>query len=445
STGKDYLWRLGHLLPFFGPYLLDQIDGDLCLEFKAFKLKEAKELSDAIAAGADLRDERNRRLKPIGPSSLKAFLDTLRAILDEAIEDKYLSANPARGRRLKVSVPKPKRTFLERDELIAAEDAALSQDPSLADYARAHREAPAGSGEAAVALALSEGLRPAQVTKRVGLTQATVGFHCKKFGPSAGIYVGRRAIVCTLGRAGLRVSELCDIKIGQLVLHGVEGSRLDIPDAKTETGIRKVEMSDDLVEAIAEHIDRLRRAGFDTGPEACLFPNMRGGRMSRQRAYAIVADAAKLADERQRARGVAPLPHVTPHTLRRTYISIALLANKFDVKWVMDQVGHADSTMTLDVYAQLQKRVNRVHGAEFDRLMREAREHLYRDDNAPSRPDQGGVWDGDWDETGKKAPRKRKRRRGSALENSSFAGKNRREERPLGYGTTRFSVVCSTN
>jgi hypothetical protein len=36
--------------------------------------------------------------------------------------------------------------------------------------------------------------------------------------------------------------------------------------------------------------------------------------------------------------------------LRRTYISIALLANRFDVLWVMSQVGHADSKMTMDVY-----------------------------------------------------------------------------------------------
>jgi integrase len=67
----------------------------------------------------------------------------------------------------------------------------------------------------------------------------------------------------------------------------------------------------------------------------------------------IVKDAASLANERAIKRGLPPLPHVTPHSPRRTYISIALLANNFDVKWVMSQVGHADSKMTLDVYAQL--------------------------------------------------------------------------------------------
>ena len=55
---------------------------------------------------------------------------------------------------------------------------------------------------------------------------------------------------------------------------------------------------------------------------------------------------------------------------------IALLANNFDVKWVMDQVGHADSTMTMDVYAQLQQRADRSHGTSFDRLVRKARGQL---------------------------------------------------------------------
>jgi len=40
----------------------------------------------------------------------------------------------------------------------------------------------------------------------------------------------------------------------------------------------------------------------------------------------------------------------------------------------MSQVGHADSNMTLDVYAQLEQRIEWSHGTEFDRLVRNARE-----------------------------------------------------------------------
>ena len=78
-------------------------------------------------------------------------------------------------------------------------------------------------------------------------------------------------------------------------------------------------------------------------------------------------EAAEAATTRLERGGLQPLQVTTPHTLRRTYISIALLANGFDVKWVMSQVGHADSKMTMDVYAQLEQRADRSHGTDFDR------------------------------------------------------------------------------
>jgi len=42
----------------------------------------------------------------------------------------------------------------------------------------------------------------------------------------------------------------------------------------------------------------------------------------------------------------------------------------------MGQVGHADSKMTVDVYAQLEQRVDRSHGTSFDQLVRKAREQV---------------------------------------------------------------------
>ena len=136
-------------------------------------------------------------------------------------------------------------------------------------------------------------------------------------------------------------------------------------------------MSPELVEEFVSHVDRLCRAVRSTDPDAYAFPNTRGGRISRQRVGWVVGEAATRASERVSQRGLPPLPRTTHHTLRRTYISIALLANRFDVLWVMGQVGHADSKMTLDVYAQLQQRVKREHGRAFDTLVRQAREQLY--------------------------------------------------------------------
>ena len=90
-------------------------------------------------------------------------------------------------------------------------------------------------------------------------------------------------------------------------------------------------------------------------------------------------------------KGLPPFPRTTPHTLRRTYISIALPANRFDVKWVMSQVGHADSKMTLDVYTQLEQRIKRNHGVRFDAMVRTAELHMHGEVLADPSIDDGRI------------------------------------------------------
>jgi hypothetical protein len=83
--------------------------------------------------------------------------------------------------------------------------------------------------------------------------------------------------------------------------------------------------------------------------------------------------AAQLASKRLPKSGLLQLPHITPHTLRRTYVSIMLLATNFDVPFVQSQVRHSDSKLTMDVYAQLLDRSKRSHGKRpprFDRTPR---------------------------------------------------------------------------
>jgi hypothetical protein len=46
----------------------------------------------------------------------------------------------------------------------------------------------------------------------------------------------------------------------------------------------------------------------------------------------------------------------------------------------MSQVGHADSKVTLDVYAQLEQRIKRDHGRRCDEIVRSAEEQMHRDD-----------------------------------------------------------------
>ena len=144
-----------------------------------------------------------------------------------------------------------------------------------------------------------------------------------------------------------------------------------------------------------------------------------------------------------------PLAHITPHSLRRTYITVALLGSEYDIKWVMEQVGHADSKMTMDVYNQLQQRAKREHGASFDRLIRDARATLYGDE-APAERDntavEQGVWAGDWAGTPKTTPKTPSQRRPEHCQKPRISRKKtRRGSCNLEGGGSTFSVVCSTN
>jgi integrase len=440
NSYSDYRWRLScHLLPFFGPYRLSEIDRALCLRFKAEKLREAQELREAIARGAELRDERGRRKVPLSPASIRKLIDTLAAVLDDAIEDDLIDRNPARGKRMRIRVPKPDRTFLEMDELACLLDTASAQEEPLTEPRKA---AELGFTTEQVADLLERGYRPSQIANRLNLSKSTVSHHLGRLNANVGRgYTGRRTIIEILGRSGVRVSELCDIRIGHVRLHDRDGARFRIPDAKTEAGVREVQMTPDLVEAVIDHIDRLRRVGAPTRPEDHLIQNLRGGRASRQRVGEIVREAAEAASEGMVRQGLPPLPRVTPHSLRRTYISIALLANNFDVKWVMSQVGHADSKMTMDVYAQLEQRVKREHGASFDRLVRQARE--LRGEDSTTR------------EAAELVPKRYRRQnrgvfgppgtRSPVPKNRPERGKRKMARPGIEPGTPRFSVVCSTN
>jgi integrase len=407
-------------LPFFADYRLDQIDAELCLAFKAHKLKQARELREAIEAGAELRNGHKQRVVPLSACSIRKVIDKLAAILDDAVEDRHIDHNPARGKRMRVHVPKPKRTFLEMDELAALIDAASEQDISLT---QSFAPIELGLTVARVADLHAQGKSPKQIAKQLGLAKSTVSYHLAKLGLKVGRgYIGRRVVVEILGYGGPRAGELCAIKIGHVRLHDPNGARFRIPDSKTETGIREVQISPDLVTAIVEHLERLRRTGAPSGPDDYLIPNLHGNRMEYGRVEQIVREAAELASEKLAKKGLPPLPHTTPHTLRRTYISIALVAYEWDVKYVMDQVGHADSKMTLDVYAQMQQRAKRDNGAKFDKLIRGAREQADEPAEDLARINCDRFRTSNRTKEAKKEPRERPGRLGAKAKTRRFAG-----------------------
>jgi integrase/recombinase XerD len=141
-----------------------------------------------------------------------------------------------------------------------------------------------------------------------------------------------RALVEVLYGAGARISEA----VG-----------LDVDDIDTEEGVvrlfgkgrkeRLVPLGSYAAQAVGAYLTRARPtfAGRGKGTPA-LFLNQRGGRLSRQSAWAALRAAAERA-------GLGD--HVSPHTLRHSFAT-HLLDGGADVRVVQELLGHASVTTT---------------------------------------------------------------------------------------------------
>jgi integrase len=252
---------------------------------------------------AQLRD------RGLAPQSVNMVLDCLAQVLDDAVDYELLHTNPARGKRRRMRLPHSHRTFLEPDQVVDLLDAAGRWERELlADERFAER-----------------------------------------------VIRGRRAMLATLCLAGPRINELTAASRAQLDVHG---GRLRIGEAKTEAGLRDLELTAFLLDELRGHLAgvpaRLREGH---GPALPVFPTSTGGHHSDSNVRnRLLAGAVRRANEKRAADGEMLLPEkVTPHTLRRTFASLALAAGR-DPRWVMAQLGHTDARFTLNVYAQVMQR-----------------------------------------------------------------------------------------
>jgi integrase len=103
-----------------------------------------------------------------------------------------------------------------------------------------------------------------------------------------------------------------------------------------------------------------------TGPDDLLFPTKRGTARSRQNLNRrVLAPAVARAAEARAARRDSVLPPaITPHTLRRTFVTLSAQAGR-SASWVQAQIGHADMTTMQRYYLQasrseIQPRIKRL-------------------------------------------------------------------------------------
>ena len=157
--------------------------------------------------------------------------------------------------------------------------------------------------------------------------------------------LGRREAMATLALAGPRVSEFGGIQARHV---DIPGRKLHIPDSKTSAGERDILMSDFLTALIGARIERLGLKGKDF-----VFATDTGQRRDRNSVRGrLLAGVLERARKLLAERGQQPLPDkVTCHTFRRTFLTYLAWKGE-QTRYAMDQAGHRDAKLTLEIYQQ---------------------------------------------------------------------------------------------
>ncbi|MBU1048575.1 site-specific integrase [Candidatus Bipolaricaulota bacterium] len=141
--------------------------------------------------------------------------------------------------------------------------------------------------------------------------------------------------------SGLRVSEICDLRIRDLVLEKDHAS-LIVRDGKGGKK-RGVRMGSALRQHLIEFIEWKESVGESVSGRAPLFVSSRKGPLTRTAVYRIFR---KVADE------VNIPKRFSIHSCRHTYASLLYRASDFNLRLVQKQLGHR-SIQTTQIYADV--------------------------------------------------------------------------------------------
>jgi integrase len=205
-----------------------------------------------------------RRRRPWSNSSINAMIKLLGRIPQQAVDYELIPLKPVRvGERSARFLPRrrPNRTFLEFDEFHALLDAA----GELEANARIDRNG-----------------------------------------------LGRRAMCATLGLAGFRISEMLDLPLATDLVR----SRFKVPDAKTDAGVREVDMTLYLRDKLLAYLLDRRQRGLPCAPNDYFFGIATGKRRDHDRFRdRILGRATERASANRAKLGLPELPEITPHSM----------------------------------------------------------------------------------------------------------------------------------
>jgi len=185
-----------------------------------------------------------------------------------------------------------------------------------------------------VAAAVHPPSPPKRLPKALSVTDVQVLLAAP--GTGTPLAVRDQALLELLYATGARISEATgldiddvDLEAQAVLLSGKGGKQRQVP------------MGSFAVDAVRTYLAGARPALVSTGTPA-VFLNARGGRLSRQSAWAVLVRSAQRAGLRQ---------EVSPHTLRHSFAT-HLLDGGANVREVQELLGHASVTTT-QIYTQV--------------------------------------------------------------------------------------------
>ena len=146
-----------------------------------------------------------------------------------------------------------------------------------------------------------------------------------------------KALVELLYATGARVSELINLNTLDISTFDSESGSTTTVKLKGKGGKeRVVPIGSYAVAAVNDYLVRSRPILLKVSTQKALFLNQRGGRLSRQSAWNLVANAAERAGLREQ---------VTPHSMRHSFAT-HLLDGGADIRVVQELLGHSSVTTT---------------------------------------------------------------------------------------------------
>ena len=146
-----------------------------------------------------------------------------------------------------------------------------------------------------------------------------------------------KALVELLYATGARVSELINLNTLDISTFDSEAGPTTTVKLKGKGGKeRVVPIGSFAVAAVNDYLVRSRPTLLKVSTQKALFLNQRGGRLSRQSAWNLVANTAERAGLREQ---------VTPHSMRHSFAT-HLLDGGADIRVVQELLGHSSVTTT---------------------------------------------------------------------------------------------------